>query len=303
MRGRAARVELDGVEDASEVATPVVATHAVDPEYFDVLRVPLLAGRELRASDAAEGATAAIVSRSFVDQFLGGGSALGRRFRESTDARGEIAADAPWFEIVGVVEDMLTFRRGRLMPATFHATALGPEPMSFVARTQGIVPASLAAPLRALVDEIGLGRGLNVTPMDVSYRGDRGELGFLVVMVGVITLSVLLLSAAGISAMMSFAVTRQQREIGVRTALGATRGQLIASVFRRSLRQLAAGALVGAGVAALLDQVTGGAMLGGQAVPLMAVVASIMLASGTLASLAPARRALRLQPMDALREE
>ena len=303
MRGRAARVELDVVEDASEVATPVVATHAVDPEYFDVLGVPLLAGRELRASDAAEGATAAIVSRSFVDQFLGGGSALGRRFRESTDARGEIAADAPWFEIVGVVEDMLTFRRGRPMPATFHATAQGPEPMSLVARTQGIEPASLAAPLRALVDEIGLGRGLNVTPMDVLYRRDRGELGFLVVMVGVITLSVLLLSAAGISAMMSFAVTRQQREIGVRTALGATRGQLIASVFRRSLRQLAAGALVGAGVAALLDQVTGGAMLGGQAVPLLAVVASIMLASGTLACLAPARRALRLQPMDALREE
>jgi predicted permease len=303
MRGRAARVELDVAEDASEVATPVVATHAVDPEYFDVLGVPLLAGRELRASDAPEGATAAIVSRSFVDQFLSGGSALGRRFRESTDARGEIAADAPWFEIVGVVEDMLTFRRGRPMPATFHATALGPEPMSLVARTRGIEPASLAAPLRALVDEIGLGRGLNVTPMEVFYRGDRGELGFLVVMVGVITLSLLLLSAAGISAMMSFAVTRQRREIGVRTALGATRGQLIASVFRRSFRQLAAGALVGAGVAALLDQVTGGAMLGGQAVPLLAVVASIMLASGTLACLAPARRALRLQPMDALREE
>jgi ABC-type antimicrobial peptide transport system permease subunit len=139
--------------------------------------------------------------------------------------------------------------------------------------------------------------------MEVFYRGERGELGFLVVMVGVITLSLLLLSAAGISAMMSFAVTRQRREIGVRTALGATRGQLIASVFRRSFRQLAAGALVGAGVAALLDQVTGGAMLGGQAVPLLAVVASIMLASGTLACLAPARRALRLQPMDALREE
>jgi putative ABC transport system permease protein len=144
---------------------------------------------------------------------------------------------------------------------------------------------------------------VSATPLDAYYRTDRGELRFLIVMVGVITLSVLLLSAAGISAMMSFAVTRRQREIGVRTALGATKGQLMASIFTRSSRGLTVGALLGVGMSVLVDRVTGGAMLGGRSLTLLAVAGSIMLVSGALATVAPARRALRLQAIDLMRDE
>jgi ABC-type antimicrobial peptide transport system permease subunit len=144
---------------------------------------------------------------------------------------------------------------------------------------------------------------LTAATMDARYRQDNAEVRFLQVMVGLITLSVLLLSAAGISAMMSFAVTRRRREIGIRTALGASRTRVIASIFARSTGQLGVGALIGIGVAALLDRITRGDMLGGQTVPLLAFVAAIMLLSGLIATFGPARRALRIQPMDALREE
>jgi ABC-type lipoprotein release transport system permease subunit len=198
---------------------------------------------------------------------------------------------------------MFVYPDGNSVPATFHAMALGSEPVTFLARARSAEPASLATPLRVLVDEVGLGRGLTVTPMGEYYGIGGGELRLMVVIPGVIALSVLLLSAAGISAMMSFAVTRRQREIGVRTALGATKAHVIASVFRRSAVALTAGALLGATLSVLVDRAAGGEMLGGQTVPLLAVVGSITLVTAALATLAPARRALRLQAMDLMRGE
>ena len=121
--------------------------------------------------------------------------------------------------------------------------------------------------------------------------------------IAAITLAMLLLSAAGISAMMSFAVTRRQREIGVRTALGATRGRIMSSIFRRSIAQLAVGVGVGSVVAVLLDRITGGEMLRGEEVPLVSIVCTIMLLSGLIATAAPARRALRVEATELLREE
>jgi len=287
-------------EDPMATTTSMIARHDVDPGFFDLLGAPLLAGRPLLASDAGRGATTVVVSRTFVDQLLGGGNALGRRFRESANPSSEIAPEAPWFEIVGVVEDMFVFPDGGAVPATFHATALGSEPVTFLARARGVEPASVAAPVRVLVDEVGLGRGLTVTPMG-EYYGSGGELRVVVGIIGVITLSLLLLSAAGISAMMSFAVTRRQREIGVRTALGATKAHVIASVFRRSAVALTVGAVLGATLSVLLDRASGGELLQGQPVLLLAVVGSITLLTAALATLAPARRALRLQAMDLMR--
>lgn len=110
-----------------------------------------------------------------------------------------------------------------------------------------------------------------------------GGLGMALV-VGLMTLAVLLLSAAGVSALMSFAVTRRQREIGVRIALGAPRGRVMAAIFSRSARQLALGLLAGAAAGGMLDRLTGGELLGGRALILLP-------------------RALRIHPVEALRQE
>jgi putative ABC transport system permease protein len=300
--GQFARIEIEG-SDAPTAPSPESArSQRIDIGYFELFEVPLLAGRRFDRDDTEESAASVIVNRSFVDEFFGGGNALGRRFRE-LGPRGEVVPRNGWLDVVGVVEDMHRSRGGERSPGLYRPIALGTTPLNLVVRTRGADPASIAPRVREITADVAPGQDLDLSLMDDSYRQDQAELRFLLVMVGLITVSVLLLSAAGISAMMSFAVTRRQREMGIRSALGATRAQVLTSIFARSARQLATGLILGAAAAATLDRMTGGEMLEGQVVPLIVFVAAIMIAAALLATLGPARRALRIQPMVALREE
>jgi hypothetical protein len=303
LRGRPRIIEVEDVAPTTEATPSPALSHGVGPGYFDVLGVSVLAGETFDRGDLELGRAPAVVSRAFVDTYLAGGSALGRRFRELVPGA---AADGtePWYEIVGVVEDLLRpARGGRPTPATYHPIPLGAESLTLLARARGVDPTIVAPRIREIALALAPDHEIGLSVMDSLYRADRNELRFLLLVVGLITTSVLLLSAAGISAMMSFAVTRRRREIGIRTALGASRGQLFGSIFSRSGRQLGVGILVGSAVAFLLDRVAGGAMLGEEAAVLLALVASMVLLSGLLATLGPARRAWRTHPMDALREE
>jgi len=118
-----------------------------------------------------------------------------------------------------------------------------------------------------------------------------------------VTFSVLLLSAAGIYAMMSFAVAQRRKEIGIRTALGADGGQILRSIFGRAAAQLAAGIGLGIATALLIDAANGGEMLGPEGTVVLPVISALTLTVGLLASIGPARRGLRIQPTEALREE
>lgn len=299
------RVRFDVDPGATGVPGPAVV-NAVDLDYFDALGVPLLAGRQFQAGDLAEDASAVIVNRTFADRFLGGGNVVGRQIREMRGVGRDADRTEPWYEIVGVVGDMY---QNRVRPeldqaAVYHPTAVGAEALRVAARTRGITPADLAPRVRELGARVAPDWPVTAMAMDDLYSGpDRETRGFTALVFGLMVLSVLLLSAAGISALMSFAVTRRQREIGVRVALGATRGRIVAAIFSRSARQIALGLLAGAVAGGMLDRLAGGELLGGRALILLPAVAAMMLVAGMLATLGPARRALRIHPMDALRQE
>src|SRR4029079_15644186 len=104
--------------------------------------------------------------------------------------------------------------------------------------------------------------------------------------------SVLLLSAAGIYAMMSFTVARRRREIGIRAAPGPDARRILAGIFRRAATQLAGGVALGIAVAATLDWLGGGAFVGGNTLMLVPSVVAVMVIVGMVAALAPARRGL-----------
>jgi hypothetical protein len=282
-------------------------TNTISPGLFAVHDVPMVAGREFVAADALEGPTVAIVDRVFADQILGG-AALGRRIRLADIAgSGEEPEPGPWLEIVGVVPDFsVNDGWGPPDPKLYLPLSLT-EPRGYltlaVRARDGSVPtvARRLTETAAAVDVSLLIDNLN-TAADID-RLDRQFLLFVAFGVSAVTLSVLLLSATGIYAMMSFTVAGRRREIGIRTALGADRGRVLAGVFARASAQLGAGVLAGLALAAAVNEATGGNQFGDDILLLFPAVALGMISVGLLSALGPARRALNVQPTEALREE
>ena len=301
-------VEFEPRRTGAEPARAEADFLQVEHGFFDVFDIPLLAGRVLQEDDAAGAATAVVANRSFVNRVLGGGEALGRRFRYAEDRPapgGQARGD--WYEIVGVVEDfpVEASGAGHGTPILYHPARPGVlNPVNLLVRTKGGAPERFAARLReittALDPTLRLAYVLSAAELHDEEKQAR-RLGALAIAVA--TLSVLLLSAAGVHALISFTVTRRRREIGIRTALGAHPRQILGSIFAQALRQLGLGVLAGIGAAALLDQATGGELLGGTGAVLLPAVAILMLGVGLLAALGPARRGLRVQPTEALRAD
>lgn len=277
-----------------------VNARGVGPGYFPLLGARVLSGRGLEAGDAGPAGAAVVVNRSFAREVLGGADPVGRRIRHHAEA-GDAPGAGPWHEIVGVVEDL-------------HANPVDPESLpgmvyypvaasevqaaSVVVRFRGGA-AGFAPLLRETL--AGVDPALKVGAVRTLAEAERPPRALLVIAGAVVLVmgAVLLLSAAGIHALMSFTVTQRRKEIGIRAALGADPRRLLRALFTRALGQLAAGAAAGV--------VLGGALLlrggspPGRAAALLAVVAALMLATGLLATWGPARRGLAIQPMEALR--
>ena len=279
---------------------------AVDTSYFGLFGVRVLAGRAFAAGDGAlpRGERPVVVNRSFVDEMLGDGDPVGRRvrFRSYGDE------ENPWLTIVGVVED---FPPGVRTPGEASARALYQltvpgewDGAMLTIRLQGQTPEAFAPTMRRIAMSVDPMLQLSRTStLDAQYREYARGGARLAIVVALITGSVLLLSAAGIHALMSFTVNQRRREIGIRTALGAPSRRILTSVLARAARQLALGVSIGLTGAVALDHASGGTMLDGMGMLLVPATAVFMLVVGLLAAAGPARSGLRVQPTEALRAE
>ena len=280
----------------------------VDPRLFSIFDVPLLTGRGFQGADTAAGATAIVVNRSFVTQFLWDGNVLGRRVRyvgRSNDATPHIELGR-WFEIVGVVGDFpATTDPGLSSAKLYHATtAAQVDPATLMLRIRGMAPTAFTPRLREITAGIDPNLQLyRVTSLDASLLKEQSVMRLIAAVLGALTLSIVMLSAAGIYSMMSFTVSQRRKEIGIRTALGADPAQILRSIFSRAFVQLALGAVVGVAVAGLFEAATEGGLMQGHGAVVLPIVAIFMVAVGLLAAAGPARRGLRIQPTEALRQE
>jgi hypothetical protein len=283
--------------------------NVVGINFFEVFEVPVVAGRGFTAADVRTDATAVIVDDTFVQQV--GGNVVGRRVRYARSS-GDDTTTSPWYEIVGVVPAFafkFTAPGGPStqgpMPRVFHPARPGENNAgTMVIRLGGSPSPQLAPRLRQIAATVD--PGLRVEAVEGVVEAWDNSLKFLRLMaiaIIVVTVSVLLLSAAGIYAMMSFTVARRRREIGIRAALGADARRILAGVFRRAAAQLAAGVAIGLTVAATLDWLGDGALTAGNTLLLMPSVVAVMGIVGLFAAVAPARRGLSVQPIEALREE
>ncbi len=175
---------------------------------------------------------------------------------------------------------------------------------SLTVRLRGSTPAAFAPRLREITAAVDPTLQLG-TVHSLAEGGRQQQIIARLVglVVGLVLLSVFLLSAAGIYALLSFTVTRRRREIGIRSALGAHPRQVLWSVFSRAAGQIALGLVVGVAAALLLEWATGGELMRAQGAVLLPAIALIMAVVGVLAALGPARRGLKIQPIEALRAE
>lgn len=295
------RIEVEGVEvpDDHGGFTTRVARVAVD--FFDSMAQPILAGRGFNAGDIGEAGSAVIVNTTFVERVLGGEPAIGRRIRFVPRGDGE---PGPWKEIVGVVGHLgmrlispendqgvyLPVAPGELETVRLAIHVRG-DPLGFVPRLQEVA-AEVAPDL--IVSVAG--------PLDDIYEGDWYLILALSLGAGLLVAILLALAASGVYAIMSFAVSARTTEIGIRSALGATRRDLVVLVARRAVTQIAVGVLIGMPLAALFLVNESGSRYAGAGKTL--VVGILVMAAVALAACTgPTLRALRIDPNVALKGE
>jgi len=277
----------------------------VDAAFFNLYQLPSLAGRPFRDDDAAVEATAVIVNRNFAETIAPGGNALGHRFRYVRATEGEWT-HAPtldrWYEVAGVVGNLPGTTDARV---AYHAAAAGRiRPVRLQIRLRG-EPGALAERLRDAAAAIDPTLHVDeVRTLADIYRAHRFGDNLGAITIGAVTASVLLLSAAGLYALMSFTVAQRRREIGIRSALGAPPVHLIAAVFGRVLWQIGAGAAIGVLAAYAAGRYVPIEQVGGVPIPgVVPAAAAAMFLVGAIASFGPARRGLRIDPTEALRSE
>ena len=293
---------------------------AVDPGLFEAFDRKMVAGRAFQRGDISSSARTIIVNEAFARAFsreTGSGSPIGARIRfavasddDDDEAGARPKAWEPWSEIVGIVRDfgLDPDDNGNEGPHVFRAASAGAlSSLVMSVRMRGN-PATLAPRLSliaATVDARLLVQDSQPMEAWVRRRDDH-----VIVMVGAqvaVTILVLFLSALGIFSLVSISVSRRTREIGLRAALGATPRQVLARILFRAVVLMGSG--IAAGGAVLIWSLALGAGPSGRPaedVPIFAghlgMTSAVMLAACLLACIGPARRALKINPIDALRE-
>lgn len=303
------RVVQEDPEDAEARnafgASLVTRVNRVDAAYFDLFELPVLAGRRFEAADFDPARRSVVVNRSFAMQVLGESNPVGRRIAYRERPGEDVAALSgaepdTWYEIVGVVSDV---HRNTASQAVYHPARPTGSAVTLLLRA-ATDTADAAGTLRSTTWAVDPSlRVADVRALDEIYRrravGNWMGAGTLLAMIA----SLLWLSVAGIYALMSFTVGRRRREIGIRAALGASPGRLVASVFRRALAQVGLGAAVGLWIALLVDRLVPIEDLGGWEIPgAVPAAAAVLTAAALLALIEPARRGLAVEPVEELRQ-
>jgi len=290
-------IEIDGHPNPDPANPPSVDYRAVSPGFFDAMRIPILRGRAFTAADREGTEAVAIVTQAMAEKYFPGADAIGRR----------IKLGQSWTTVVGVSGDVIHDWFGRRRyPTAYRPYAQAPTgTVAFAVRTTGD-PGALTLAARRAVRTVDPGQPVfAVLPMHEQLRLRTIGLQYVAVVMAVFGGVALLLAIVGVYSLMAFVVAQRTHEIGVRIALGATRGDVLRLAVGQTARLTAAGALIGLVLATALGRLMEAGLLGVIAadarlsIGFAAVLGLAALAAGYI----PARRATAIDPIVALRAE
>ncbi len=294
-------IAVPGHQKSADEMGASINSASVSPDYFATLGVGVVQGRAFADTDTPDTPQVAVISDAMARRYWPGESALGKVVYERTLNSGRS------FEIVGISADHKLRTVGESpIPAIYFATTQRPSGYNVVmARTSGDEATALAR-----MREILLALDPNLLLMESdTMRGQVAATLFPVrvaaTLVSVFSALGLLLAAIGLYGVIAFTVARRTRDIGIRMAVGARPGDVLAMVMRQGLALALVGTAVGFVLAAVATRVVAGALYGiGVADPIAwGAAALILLSIAALANFLPARRAMRISPSTALRIE
>jgi predicted permease len=290
------RIEVDTTFGAPTTGLRTSTIVHVSSGFFETFGTSVAAGRDFTPIDFETGRVM-MVNESFARNVFGARNAIGQRVRIVSGEIDAVAGEA-WYEIVGVVRDF-----GWQLPRPSEQSAMYLPSLPVLGRAGQLAvrvrdPEQFATRLRTIAAEVDPTiRLTSVRPLARAGGGEAEMNWTLTAVAWLISFIVLLLSATGIHALMSFTVARRTREIGIRAALGAHPGRIVAGIFSRAFLQIGLGLLAGSGLVALMG-------LGSTREVLILLAAdAVMLVVGLTACAVPVRRALRIDPTEALRAE
>jgi predicted permease len=265
------------------------------PDYFRTMRIPLIAGRFFNDLDLPQNAEpVAIVDEKFAQRFWPNGDAIGKHVWGDPKRKVSIVG------VVGTVKQYGLDVDGRIV-----VYRPGPNPGYHVARTSGD-PATVAGAFARAIHEMDP----TITVFDVRTMSDRmssslARQRFATLMLGAFAVFALILAIVGVYGVMSYLVTQGAHDIGVRMALGAERSRIVLMVLRQGMELTAAGVVLGLLGALAFTRVMASLLFGISTTDVLtfSIVPTILILVALLASVVPARRATRVDPVVALRDE
>lgn len=301
-------VAIDGPEPAEASTAPLALWRVITPDYFRAIGARLVHGRSLTGRDLADAPQVAVVNETMARRFWPGEDPIGKRYRMGFEGL------PGWVTVVGVVADIRELGlRSATEPAVYRPYAqvgavlhrVGARQMSIIARTTA-APASILSALRQRVwsvdPTVPIFRALPMEEVIGETLVETRAITFLLALFGALAL---LLGAVGIFGVLSYTVAQRTAEIGLRRALGAQRAEILKLVIGQGMRLTLVGLVLGIVGALVLIRSMRGLLFGVAThdAPTFLLVSLLLAAVAFLATVLPARRAARVDPMVALRSD
>jgi putative ABC transport system permease protein len=296
--GRPPRLRVEGEAANDAEALVVRLGRAVSPDYFKTLGIPLIAGRAFQESDRDGATQVVIINRALAARKWPQGDPIGRRIGVGNNNR--------WLQIVGVVGDVKEFGPAQETPyELYYPLEQSPNPGAILARTIGD-PATVAGLLRKAVLDVDPQTAIThfQTLEEAQSNAVSSPRTLTRLFTGFAVLA-FLIAVAGITSMLALWVRQRKREIGIRMALGASPRAIVNDVLRQGMVLVGIGLVVGVAGALQLTRWLKTLLFQVQPTDIttFVVVSALLLAAALLACLAPARKASRIDPQDALRAD